>query len=251
LADKDHHTSLVYPRRLASLAEFSIVLRPILDVSNGGIGGLCDLNGTYIGSAWFANVSVQPVGFGFTERGRLFTLIAVGEAGYDARVFGLGIGAGIAASAAKAKKGWLEDVPADDPRNQGWSEEGAGFVISQVIRLGTRDGLNFTGRNTLIDFEWGGAHGTFDIPLTGRTTLFLEGGGSAVGYAMGAIGVSAWLRGNGDAKSIGLSASAGFAAAWVERDVDEGDEGYGEDANVVSAIGPMVSIGLDYRFGFF
>jgi hypothetical protein len=237
-AEEDHETSLPFPRRLDQLAEVSFVLRPILSVDSEGVGGLFDMSFTYMGSAWFAGLAVQPAGFGFTSAGNLFTGIAVAEGGYDGRWFGMGIGAGVAGYGAKADKGWKEDE--------------FGFVLSQVFRLGPRDGLNLTGRNTLINFEWGGAHGAIDIPLTGHTTLFLEGGGSIMGYGMGALGVFTWLKGSGDAGSVGLSASAGFAAVWVGRDYeDEGlQEPEEEDGDDITALGPMVSIGIDYRFGF-
>lgn len=238
-AEEDHETALMFPRRLDHLAEVSFVLRPILSVENEGVGGLFDMSFTYMGSAWFAGVSVQPVGFAFTSDGNLFSGMAVAEGGHDGRAFGLGIGAGAMVYAAKADRGWSEDE--------------VGFVLSQVFRLGPRDGLNLTGRNTLINFEWGGAHGTIDIPLTGHTAMFLEGGGSMMGYGMGALGVFTWLKGNGDAGSIGLSVAAGFAMVWVNRDYeDEGGQEppEGEDDDDVTAIGPMVSIGFDYRFGF-
>ncbi len=259
-AEEDHESSKAFPRRLDNLAEVSFVLRPILDLENGGMGGLVDLSANYVGRAWFAGVTVQPMGFGVTERGSLFNAIGVVEGGYDGRAFAIGIGVGFSAQYGNTKAGWDGDAPDDVLHNQSWNESSAGFVVSQVFRLGPRDGLNLTGRNTLIDFEWGSAHAKFDIPVTNHSTLFIEGGGGIAGYGMGALGVSTWLKGNGDAGSLGLSVSVGGAGAWVDYsgeliqtplpDDTDYDPEDADDADTYMIIGPMVSLGFTYRFGF-
>ncbi|MDJ0766412.1 MAG: FlgT C-terminal domain-containing protein [Myxococcota bacterium] len=244
----DHSVSKAFPRRLSDIAEVSAVIRPILNLDGDlGLAGLGDLSGIYYGSAYFVGVRVQPIGFLVTGTEKMFGLNATAEGGYDGRAFALGAGVGVAFATGKQDPGYETD---------------GGFVLSQIIRLGVADGLNLTARNAFVNFEWGSVQGKLDIPLTGRTDLFIEGGGGEfVGNSLGALGVFTWLKGNGDAGSIGLSVSTGFAAVWHdvgdededETDIDDeplnGDGEEDEDQNVM-AIGPMVSVGLDYRFGF-
>ncbi len=73
-----------------------------------------------------------------------------------------------------------------------------------------------------------------------------------MGYSYGAIGAFTWVRGNGDAGSVGLSVSAGGAAVWGNRErvYDEGTQYEYVDTDRVILAGPMMSFGLTYRFGF-
>jgi len=253
-ARPDHQVSKVYPRHLTDTGELAFVLRPLIKVGKPkGFGALCDLSVAYWGKHYFIDFRMQPLGFGWTEDGSIVSSSFLVEGGYSGRAFavGLGIGAGVVSG---DMGGMLEGTGMDTAKgfSESWDTRTQGaFALSQVARMGARDGLNFTVSNILLyhrdsegddesGFVYGGTTGKLTIPLVARTDLFLGGGGGRMGYWFGEIGVFAWVKGNGDAGSLGLSASAGAAGLW-------GDD---EDYNSITIIGPMVSIGISYRFGF-
>jgi hypothetical protein len=77
--------------------------------------------------------------------------------------------------------------------------------------------------------------------------MFFGGGGSE-NYAFGEGGVHAWLIGNGDTGSLGLSVAAGGAGLMADNEGDNWDSSV--DYVYLETIGPMMSLGLDYRLGF-
>lgn len=241
----DHRSSIVYPRHLIHLGEVSVTLRPILNVVDGiGFGALNNLSVGYWGKGFFVTVLTDPLGFAFTDDGNILLTTLALEAGFDSRPFSIGLGVGINSTSFKKNA----------------------FAITQVVRLGARDGLNLELRNSfnlrkksvydygyggeeeedVLGFEWGGISGRFNIPLTSRTNLYFEGGGSPVAHFYSEVGLFAWIIGNGDAGSLGLSAAAGAAGFDIDKYYNEQTYEY----ESVEAMGPLVSLGLDYRFGF-
>lgn len=256
-ARPDHRPSNVFPRHLADIGELSFVLRPLIKVGKPkGFGALCDLSLAYWGEHYFVDFRMQPLGFGWTEDGSIVSSSFLVEGGYSGRAFGVGLGVG-AAVVSGDMSSMLESTAMGRTSDGGfipesWNARTQGaFALSQVVRMGARDGLNFSVSNILLyhkdsggsdesGFVYGGTTGKLTIPLVARTDLFFGGGGGRMGYWFGEVGVFAWVTGNGDAGSFGLSASAGAAGLW-------GDD---EDGDSITIIGPMVSIGLTYRFGF-
>ncbi len=243
---KDHRRSMVFPRHLTDLGELSLTLRPILNVDGPiGFGALNSLVASYWGKHYFVAIVLDPLAFAFTNDGNMGLMNGMVEAGFNARAFAIGVGAGIHIA--------RFDSPA--------------FAITQTVRLGAKDGLNVETRNTfllrkrgedefdydggntddtksVLGFEWGGLSSQLNIPLGGRLTLFFGGGGSDE-YFFGEGGVHAWLLGNGDRGSIGLSAAAGAAGLFASKYNDASNESID-----ISAVGPMISLGMDWRFGF-
>ncbi len=266
-AKEDFKPSKVYPRKLNKVAEVQAAFRPIINVgTDKGFGALCDLGLTWWGNYYFISVRMQPLGFGWVENGKVVINSLLAEAGYDGRAFGVGMGLGMASVSGDMDQmlGYdgamssVEDSERTVERNAKWEQRTQhGFALSQIVRLGARDGLNFRVSNILIyhtdsedeeesGFIWGGINGRFSWPLALRTDMFLEGGGGPMGYSYGAIGVFVWVRGNGDAGSVGISASAGGAGLWGERKKDNGDY---VDTERLFIIGPMFSLGFNIRFG--
>jgi hypothetical protein len=243
----------VFPRHLTDLAEISITLRPTLNVAGPlGFGAINDLSFTYWGNGLFAGIRLAPLGFAIADNGNALVMNLGAEAGYDARAFAIGLGVGFNAVTFRDNA----------------------FSISQNVRLGARDGLNLTVRNLFslrnhseydydtqtttesLGFEWGGLASRLNIPLSGRIALFFEGGGNE-DYFFGDMGVEAWVIGNGDAGSLSISAAAGGAGIMVDSYNDDfdyyyynGTAGDEEEHISIETIGPMVSLGLNYRFGF-
>jgi hypothetical protein len=277
-ADKKDKASLAYPRHLTGLFEIDIAVRPIINVgSEGGFGALCDLSFSWWGRYVFANVRMQPLGFGWVDDGQVVTSSLLAEGGYNGRAFALGIGLGIAAvngdmdnmlgygsdlATSKDSSG-SEEEPTWEQRTQ------VGFALSQRVRLGARDGFNVTVSNVLIyhednsdeedaraGFIYGGTNGRISWPLALRVDMFLDGGGGVMGYWYGALGIFTWVRGNGDAGSVGISASAGGAGLSGQRAKTESRTDYQTketntytDTERLSIAGPMFSLGLTIRLG--
>ncbi|MCP4675784.1 MAG: hypothetical protein GY854_09825 [Deltaproteobacteria bacterium] len=280
-AEKHHDVSMVYPRHLDHTGELSIVLRPLIAVSEtGGFGMLNEATASYWMKWVFFDVVVAPLGLAWTDDGNVVSTSIRAHLGFNSRPFSIGMGAGVAITPTDMSGAFIEN---EKLGNQG-SEETEGpwsnftrarFALAQKVRLGARDGLCFTINNLLLwvsadetkdnpnddpdeeeeeapsGFVYGGTTGRVDIPIAARVNLFLEGGGGVMGYGFGALGVFAWVRGNGDNGSIGLSTSAGFAMVWGtrERSVTEGTDTRTETDSVTVG-GPMISLGFTYRFGF-
>ncbi len=262
----------VFPRRFENLGEVSVVIRPLLNVvGSSGFGFLGDLAVSWWGSAYFIDIRMQPLGFGWTDDGNIVSSSFLAEAGYDSRAFAVGLGAGVGVVSGDmgemlVSKG-LAEVGLDNsgnrvPEQPKWENRTtAAFALSQVVRLGARDGLHLNVYNLFLyysdeqatsddedetGFVYGGTTGRFNIPLGARTDLFLGGGGGRMGYAFGEVGVFTWIKGNGDSGSFGVSTSAGGAGVWGVRKREYAD--YWDTEHIVVA-GPMVSLGLTYRFG--
>ena len=266
-AEPGHRPSLAYPRRLDRIGEASLVVRPLFNVGNEkGFGMLCDLTLAWWTRHVFFDVRMQPLGFGWTDGGDVLSTSILGEAGYDGRAFALGVGAGV--GVVNGDLGGLlvnESISSLGSSNGGssptWDDRTrAAFALSQVVRLGARDGLNLTLYNLLLyydppgsgdeysdkaGFYYGGTSGRFNIPLAARVDLYLGGGGGLAGYWFSELGVFFWARGTGDAGSIGVSASGGAAGVWG-RVRDGGDS---TSTRRIDILGPMISLGRTGRFG--
>jgi hypothetical protein len=150
------------------------------------------------------------------------------------------------------------------------------FSVVQEARLGSRDGLNLVVRNTFLlmpqqdatwngscdgmyyyyeydedfdwdscydvedtgsEFEYGGIAMALYVPVGARTDLFTDWGtgGSGVTWVEG--GVATWLRGHGDAGSLGISVAAGYG--YLQGRPDD---------QWVDLYGPLVSLGARWRW---
>lgn len=268
-AEPGHGPSRVYPRRLSGIGEASLVVRPLFNVGNEkGFGMLCDLTVAWWTKHVFLDVRLQPLGFGWTDKGNVLSSSILGEVGYDGRAFALGIGAGVGVVNGDMGKALAGEgvFSFDDEAGVNlftWEDRTrAAFALSQVVRLGARDGLNMTLYNLLLyydppgsdadedsdksGFYYGGTSGKISIPLAARVDLFFGGGGGLVGYWFAETGVFFWARGAGDAGSIGVSASGGAAGIWGKVKYHSGEY---TDYERIDILGPMISLGLTGRFG--
>jgi hypothetical protein len=270
--DRAGRASVVFPPREAHVGEAAIVLRPLLNAGRPlGGGVLAELELGWWGQSYFTGLRVQPLGLGRTDDGSIVTTAALLEAGYDGRAFAVGAGGGVS-----WVNGNLDDMldtfssyrgsnDAGESAEQSRQTTSAAFTVSQVVRLGARDGLNLQLYNLLLlhrdteteerGFIYGGTSGRINIPLAGRSDLLVEGGGGLMGYWFAGVGAATWLVGNGAPGSWRLSVSAGAAGISGNREVTESFvdfEGetyrYTYDRSV-SIAGPMVSLGVTRRFG--
>ena len=268
-AKVDESESLVFPRRLSGLIDFSGTLRPLVNVGTPlGGGVLIDGSATYLGRGYFAGARLQPLGLGGTKDGATVSTSVLAEAGYDARPFAVGLGVGVSAvngdlDAILGYSKAFDETAGGATTTTATQKTKTAFSLGQVIRLGARDGLNFSLVNVLLyhkkptgeaGFIYGATTGKLSIPLMQSTDLFAEGGGGFMGYAYGALGVHTWLIGRGDAGSLALSVAAGGAAVWGSREVTvtadatTNSPAYTTTEDITIG-GPMASLGFQYRLG--
>jgi hypothetical protein len=269
-AREGHERSTIYPQKLAGIAEVGVNIRPLLKVGTPVGGGLLsDVYAIYRGGVYFVGLRMQPLGLGWTDDGDVISVSALAEGGYDGRAFGVGLGVGLSSvngdmdyMLEESSVASVGRTAGDEPQESYSQRTRNALAVSQQVRLGALDGVNLTIYNVIIyrdaksgadsGFIYGGTSGRGNIPLGTRTSLYAEGGGGVMGYGFGALGVSSWLIGNGDAGSLQLSVSAGGAAVWGSREVTQTDSEGQEYTTIeeVMVAGPMVSMGLAYRFGF-
>ena len=278
-AEKYTEPSLLYPRQLTGFVEAELHVRPILNIGQTGFGALIDANLSLYQERYFIGLRSQPLGLGRTAGSTTFTQTSLLEGGYNSRPFALGLGLGVT-----SVYGDLSRMFEITSFSSDLSSPGAGvtttppgswrqamqhaFTLGQRVRLGAMDGLNLTVANNLLyfggknaansvnakkaGFIWGGSNARLTVPLALTTDMFFEGGGGVTGFAYGAVGVFSWLRGNGGDGSLGLLASAGGAGVWSTRTrpvfYTTGELAYTNEDSVQIA-GPLVSLGLRYRYG--
>ncbi len=266
----DRRDRLAFPPRVAGVGEYGFVARPLVNIGSPlGAGILADLEASYWGEGYFAGVAVQPLGLGTTADGGVLSIAALAEGGYDGAAFAAGLGAGV---------GWVNgDIDemlwsssADDAddggpyRTESEQQTHGAFALSQVARLGSRDGTRFSLRNIVLlhrdedgeqGFIYGGTTGKLAVPIGRRVDLFAEGGGGVMGYWFAGLGVGTWVLGNGGPRSLYLQVSAGAAGISGSRELtrsyfdsvtgERRQYTYTEDLRIT---GPMLAVGLKRRF---
>lgn len=263
---------LAAPERLGGIGETGLIVRPLLALDNVGVAFINELWTTWsFESPWYLSARLSPLGLGWSKEGNPLSVAALGAGGFDGRYFSVGLGAG-----------W--SMLNGDPSNNGMmaAEDGGSFgesvdfedvdnafSIVQEARLGARDGLYVSVRNTFIlypvteyvwidecnykmkkeygdcyeakdqgkEFVFGGIAMRFGIPVGERTDVLVDWGTGASGATWVEGGVSTWLRGNGDKGSVALEAGAGYGNL----------EGQPEK-QAVDLYGPMVSLGARWRW---
>jgi hypothetical protein len=269
-AKPDEVESNMFPPRSEGVAEGYLAVRPLFKIGTPlGVGVLGDLEATYWNKAYFAALSLQPLGLGTSAEGNILTTAALAEGGYDGRAFSVGLGVGVSWTNGDVDA-MLETFGAADSMAGGTAvtvketqQTHTALTLSQLARLGARDGLHLSLRNLLLlhrdsdtkeqGFIYGGTTGRLVVPIDGPTDLLFEGGGGVMGYWFAGAGVATWVVGNGSPGSWRLEATAGGAGIWGSKKVtttysaapNEYVSTYTEDVDVM---GPAVSIAVAHRF---
>ncbi len=256
-ARPEEDISLIYSQKLDGIFEAVLVVRPLLKIGKPlGVGTLTDMWINYTGGSYFAGLRIQPLGLAWTQEGDVVSTSFLAEGGYDTTAFAVGLGLGVSNINGDMDYLLERSFIASAGTTRYSQRTQSAFAFSQLVRLGSRDGFHLWVCNIFLyhkskeddseGFIYGGTTGQLVIPVSERVDLFFEGGGGRMGYAFGAIGTSVWIIGNGDKGSLALSVSVGGAEIWGTREVKDGDYSYSEE---VSVAGPMISFGLNYRFG--
>jgi len=226
-------SSLSAPPRVAGLWELELFLRPFAALDELGGGVLFSGSFGYRIAHLHLQAVVDPLAYASVQtRGSVGVANAAAIASYDSQYVEMGLGFGV------------------QTLNETGSlvEPGSGLAVVQQVRLGARDGLNFSARTNLAlfhsQFQFGGMVGSAQIPLTRGYWLLLNGGGGNVGYAFGEMGLRALLAGNGLAGSKYLTVTAGGVGVFRSGTCDE----FFSCSEDVAYGGPMAGIGGEWRF---
>lgn len=243
--DRNVTADRLAPARPSGQTALDVTARPLLPLGTLGFGivGSASLRHTF---EWpgTAEFEIDPMSIAFTEDQAVFPGAISGSFSYDTTVFRLGLGAGVYKLSDRTITGY-------EPTSQK-----AAFDLSQIVRLGARDGLHLKVDNSFLvvdeTFQFGGLTGELRVPtsrLLENTWLIARGGSHAAGQGLGEIGLRVLTSGNGTAGSTFLTVTVGGAGVWGDREVDncQSDE-FRNCLNSSSAFGPFAGFGFERRF---
>lgn len=201
--------TVIGPVRAGGVFDFAASLHPMVPIGTLGVGVLADASVTWHAEVPFAlRVRVWPlavVASGFGAGGAAGGSL---DAFFDSRFFAAGLGVGAATFSS-----------------------GGGFVVSQHLRIGALDGLQFSAQTQLLatSFAWlvYGLEGTLQIPVRRSWLLHFRGGGTASPFVFGDLGMRIGV-GTDLKPKLFLTPTVGFAV-------------------INSLVGPSVGLGIDYR----
>jgi hypothetical protein len=272
------------PERLGGLRESGLVVRPLLGLDTLGVAFVNELWTTWVfETPWYATARVAPLGVGWSRDGNPISVAGLVSGGYDARYFSVGLGAGWSMLNgdpgswgrgdyyAQDEGGWGQAVQFEDVDNA--------FSVVQEARLGARDGLNLTVRNTFVlvpqqEQQWTGDCENYDywyyyyeyegdqswedcyeVVDTGSSFEF---GGIAMALNV-PVGSRTDLFSDFGTGGAGATWVEGGVATWLRGHGDTGSlgisvaAGYGSleaqpNDDWVQLYGPLVSLGARWRW---
>ncbi len=222
--------TVIGPVRLGGVVVVAAALRAMVPIGTLGVGGLIDASLTWHAEVPFAlRARLFPLGGVTTSSSSPLSGSASGglaagsiDALYDGRFFaaGLGVGFGTFSQLTFNNFGGSSSVAS------------AGFLVSQLLRIGALDGLNFTAQTQLVAMEFSGfafygGEALVQIPIRRDWQLQIRGGGSMAPFAFGDFGMRIGL-GAEDKPRLYLTPTVGIAY-------------------VNYFVGPSVGFGFDYR----
>lgn len=205
-------------------------LRAMVPIGTLGVGGVLDASLTWHAEVPFAlRARISPLGGVIASSNSPLSGSAGGglaagslDALYDGRFFAAGLGVGF---------GTFNQLTFN---NFGGSSSvaSAGFLVSQLLRIGALDGLNFTAQTQLVTtqlsgFAFYGGEALVQIPIRRDWQLQFRGGGSMAPFAFGDFGMRIGL-GTEEKPRLFLTPTVGIAY-------------------VNYFVGPSVGFGFDYR----
>lgn len=225
--------SLVAPPLVPDVWAAEVMLRPFAALERLGGGILLSAAFSRSFKHLHLRALVDPLAYAAAENGESVSAVSAALlASYDSKYFEMGLGFG----AQTVNETTFLLSP------------GSGLSVAQLLRLGSRDGLNVMLRTSVVlfhkEFRFGGMVGSMQIPLTRGYWLLFGGGGGVIGYGQGELGLRALLSGNGHAGSKYLTVTAGGAAVFTSGTCDE----FFACSSSSSYGGPMAGVGGEWRF---
>jgi hypothetical protein len=271
LSTREISSTTYSPRRMGGLWEVGFMIRPFLALGTVGFGSI---NEVRVGYRFDDPVSIDlvldPMGIGLADTGDIVAIAGNVLVSLDTDAFQIGLGLGWSAFN-------NEDIIPDTELDTATAGGGGGFTdftfdevahgmsLAQIVRLGARDGINFSAFNTFIliedIFQYAGTTGTFQFPTEGisaRSWMLIRFGAGAAGHVFGEIGLRILVEGNGDVGSVFLIPSLGGASLTGQTettcdvygyDPETGEYDVTEEECVedVSYGGPMIGFGVEWR----
>lgn len=236
--------SRLAPPRLGGLLTAEVMVRPFLALGTLGIGSVNQAAVSYQFEMPFTiEANLDPIGVGAAEDVRVLTGLATVTPTYDTDYFQIGLGVG----ASRVIRTTSRALPALE------SAPRAAFALSQVARLGARDGLSLRVHNSFVlyedEFVYGSTSAAVQTPLGSSSRLWLlaRGGAGVSGYGFGELALRLRARGNGDRGSLFMTPAIGFAVLSGEQ-IEECDDGSGRSCvTEATYAGPMVGFGMEWR----
>jgi len=259
LTDAKLTASRVRPPRLGRIWDVKFNVRPFLALGTLGVGTINDLTIAY---RMDAPVSIQalfePAGFGFSDAGNVIAMAGNIVGAYDSRYFEIGLGLGWSAVNSDIESQFGARAQSDGGIEPKFDKVRSGLSLAQVARLGALDGLHLSLHNSFLlfddQFNYGGTHVSFQIPLSTRLWMLVRGGGGRSGSAYGELGLRVLLTGNGDKGSIFLTPGVGGGYLFGQKEEDcevfdssTGGMVPGKCTEDIDYAGPMVGIGVEWR----
>ncbi len=197
------------PARAGGVFDFAASLHPMMPIGTLGVGVLADASVTWHAEVPFAlRVRLWPMAVvtsGFGAGGAAGGSL---DAFFDSRFFAAGLGVGVATFS-----------------------PGAGFLLSQHLRIGALDGLQFSAQTQVLGSAFGwlvyGLEGLLQVPLRRGWMLHFRGGATASPLVFGDLGMRIGV-GTDLKPKLFLTPTVGFAV-------------------INSLVGPSVGLGIDYR----
>lgn len=216
--------SIMGPQRQGDVFLSESIIRVMVPIGTLGVGALVDASITWRAEIPFAvRARISPLG-GVTASLNQAGGVAAGslDALFDGRFFAAGLGLGF---------GTVKDF-AYQPNGSLRASDETGFLVSQHLRIGALEGLNFTAQTQLVatrlsGFTIYGGEGLLQIPVRRDWQLRLRGGGSRAPFGFGELGMRIGIGGE-EKPRLFLTPSVG--AIFLN-----------------SFIGPSVGLGVDYR----
>lgn len=256
-----------------SSGEAGVVIRPLLPLDTVGVAFVNEAwaRWTFAGPAYVEG-RLSPIGLGWSQDGHPRTLAGGVTGGLDHRFVSLGLGVGWT-DLHEDRSRYTYETPMTtgggvlDPADEFEDGERA-LTVNHQARIGARDGLNLEMHSTILlvpEYVYNADDCALDygyipgcsprertgsaftlgsialrgaVPVSDRVALILDGGIGWTGPTWITGGASTWLRGEGEAGSVGLEVSAGF-----------GEVVGTEDQSDAPLYGPLLSAGARWRFG--
>ncbi len=195
------------------------------------------------------HLAAKPVGYASGKEGGTGTAVGLGMVALDTQFLELGLGLGAATINDRSYNSLTRST----------STEGGSIVVSQLARIGARDGLAFDARSTIVvrkdTFQFGTFDGSMQVPIASRWHFVTAGGGGIVGYGYGHAGARYRLSDTTKAGAFAVTGSAGVAGIFgAQSCVDvpttasvNGPAYASQRCSSQSYIGPALRVGLEWR----
>ncbi len=245
----DYKANYLAPPRNGGSDEILMTIRPYLALGSLGGGAIMDASWMHRFEEPMAiELSLSPMGFAITDQGSAAAFAGHAFFTYDARVFQVGLGVGVARFKAS-------DLASEVATGEALPDTMEfGISAGQYVRLGARDGFNLTTTTNFVvrnkEWDFGGIASELQAPigvLLPDTWMIVRGGGGLPGHIFGEIGLRTMVKGNGNKGSVFITPTLGYGNITTQ-EYEDCDYRPGFQCLVDNDYGgPMVGATVEWR----